>query len=262
MKLTGNFINHSPENRTYKTGGHLLSIIIPTFNSSVVLREALDSILFQKYNDYEIWIMDGASTDDTVAIIKEYQLKHDTINYVSEKDSGIYDAMNKGAGLAGGKWLYFMGSDDRLYDNDVLADLSKVLQHSKADMTYGDVFRKEDNQVYGGRFSYHKLMSKNICHQAVFIKKEIFERYGPFNIKFRALADHELNLTLFKNGIKTKYIKRLIAAFGARGYSSTYYDTAFVERFEEIYNGYKKNIINRIRLKLDIMLENIKAYDK
>ena len=233
----------------------LLSIIIPTFNSSGGIREVLESILNQRYKNFEIVLVDGASTDQTIEIIREYQQKFNSIHFISEKDQGIYDAMNKGARLAKGEWLYFIGSDDRLYDEGVLSSFAgKAAADQTSEMIYGKVLMREGNEVYGGKFSYHRLILKNICHQAIFLKKSTFEQFGPFNIEYKVLADHDLNLKLFRHGIKARYMNRFIAVFGAGGFSSTYYDTLFVDRFEEIYSDYVKNPLNRARLKLDMML--------
>src|SRR5689334_2190715 len=95
-----------------------VSIIIPTYNSEVLLETALESILRQTYPYREIVIIDGGSTDRTVDVIKHYS-RH-VAYWVSEKDAGIYDAMNKGVEAATGDWLYFMGSDDQLYEADTL----------------------------------------------------------------------------------------------------------------------------------------------
>lgn len=233
-----------------------VSIIVPTLNSSKVLRNALDSVLNQKYKDYDIWVIDAVSTDETISILNHYQEQSGKIHFISERDNGIYDAMNKGAKLAKGQWLYFLGSDDKLYDQHVLTRFFETAKGGKYDMVYGDVFKVETNEIYGGRFSFHRLISKNICHQAIFLKRSVFEKYGPFKIEYKALADHDLNLRLFKKRVRTKYIKELIAVFGADGYSSTYYDTVFVKKFEEIYAEYKSGFLNRLRLKLDIIFNN------
>jgi glycosyltransferase involved in cell wall biosynthesis len=99
------------------------SIIIPTFNSEKVLRECLNSIVEQTFNNYEIILIDGLSTDSTVDIIKEYSLNNPNIHWVSEKDLGIYDAMNKGIKIANGEWVYFLGSDDKLSSNNALQEI-------------------------------------------------------------------------------------------------------------------------------------------
>ena len=101
------------------------SIIIPTFNSEKTLDIALSSIVVQSYQNFEVLIIDGLSTDSTIDIAKKHQKVFPNIKIKSEKDNGIYDAMNKGIALAKGEWLYFMGSDDSLYNDDVLNQICK-----------------------------------------------------------------------------------------------------------------------------------------
>ena len=98
----------------------LISIIIPSFNSISLLPHALESILTQSFNDFEVVIMDNCSTDGTIKLIENYSAVDKRIQFYSEKDYGIYDAMNKGIKNAKGEWLFFMGSDDSFYDQDVL----------------------------------------------------------------------------------------------------------------------------------------------
>ena len=148
-----------------------ISIIIPTYNASKTLSVALESILEQSFNDYEILIIDGLSTDHTVELAKGYQ--DERIKIISEKDSGIYDAMNKGIRLAKGEWLYFLGSDDRLFDKDVLKKVSQWFGQDY-DVLYGNVVFSISQRVYDGRFSAQKLIARNICHQAIFTKKKRF----------------------------------------------------------------------------------------
>ena len=112
------------------------SIIIPTFNSACHIKSCLNSIVCQNYLDWEVLIMDGVSKDDTVKIAESYS--DSRIHVYSEPDKGIYDAMNKGIKKAQGEWLYFLGSDDWLVDNEVLANVSNQLSHD-LDVFYGDV---------------------------------------------------------------------------------------------------------------------------
>ena len=101
------------------------SIIIPTLNASKTLEKALDSIVTQSYKSYQIIIVDGDSADCTCEIVKQYQQKCSEISLIIDKDKGIYDAMNKGIALSTSEWLYFMGADDELFDENVL----KILQN-------------------------------------------------------------------------------------------------------------------------------------
>ena len=118
----------------------LISIIIPTFNSEVTLDIALESIINQTYDNLEILILDGLSTDKTIEISKEYQNKFSELRIFSEKDKGIYDAMNKGINYAKGEWLYFMGSDDSLFESTTLEQFTGLIGIEDIDVVYGNVF--------------------------------------------------------------------------------------------------------------------------
>lgn len=95
----------------------MVSIIIATYNSEKTLRRALDSVLNQSYQDWECIVVDGASKDNTIGIVKEYVKKDSRFRYISEPDHGIYDAFNKGWKMAKGEWVMYLGSDDRLTTN-------------------------------------------------------------------------------------------------------------------------------------------------
>lgn len=198
------------------------SVIIPTYNVSKKVSQALDSILGQTHNDYEVIIVDGASTDNTLEVIKNYRENFGRrLRWKSEADKGIYDAMNKGIDLARGEWLYFMGSDDSLYSNDVFEKISKEVRKNDLDVIYGSVMWGNTGKVYDGRFSLFKLMRKNICHQAIFFKRSVFQRFGKYDLKYRVLADYVFNMQWFSDdSVKRKYINMIIANYSLEGQSS------------------------------------------
>ena len=164
-----------------------ISIIIPTFNSAKTLAVCLDSILKQSFTDFEVLIMDGLSTDNTLEIAKSY----DDIRLIisSEKDNGIYDAMNKGITQSKGEWIYFLGSDDRLFNKNVFSEVYEIQKKGNSKIIYGNVLIEgqagwaKNGQIYDGEFSLSKLIERNICHQAIFYKKEVFDKLGLYNIK-------------------------------------------------------------------------------
>lgn len=114
------------------------SIIIATFNAAKTLNKALDSVLNQTYQNWECIIVDGASKDDTINIVKEYVQKDTRFRYISEPDKGIYDAFNKGWEMAKGDWIYYLGSDDILLPNG-LESLIKGTDTNSYDIIYGNV---------------------------------------------------------------------------------------------------------------------------
>ena len=197
------------------------SIIIPTFNSEKTLQGALDSIFCQRFNDLEIIIVDGLSRDKTSTLIKENFRKDKRIRFVSESDKGIYDAMNKGIDMANGQWLYFLGSDDCFSDENVLQAVADSVQDCKCDFFYGDVMM--NGVRYDGQFTFEKLLTKNISHQAIFFSKQLFLRIGKYNIRYELHADWEYNIRYFlQPGDKIKYKDILIANFGEGGVSSAH----------------------------------------
>ena len=205
-----------------------LTIIIPTYNSSKTLRVALESLLIQEYQYFEVLIIDGLSNDDTVLIANEYKKKINKLTIISEKDKGIYDAMNKAITISKGNWLYFMGSDDSLYEVNTLLKIKELSNFKEYDIIYGNVISSRFKDVYDGEFTYDKIFNKNICHQAVFFKKEIFKLTGQFNLKYKAHADWDHNIKWFLNKrIKQKHVDLIIANYADGGFSSVNGDVVF-----------------------------------
>ncbi|MDR0506649.1 MAG: glycosyltransferase [Dysgonamonadaceae bacterium] len=196
------------------------SIIIPTYNSAKTLKDCLDSIVCQKFSDFEILVMDALSNDDTLKIAKNYN--NPQIIIFSEKDEGIYDAMNKGITYSKGKWIYFLGSDDSLYNENILQTIYNYVIIRNIDVVYGNVVSSIFNGKYDGPFDYVKIYKKNICHQSIFFKKTLFDQTGYFNLKYKILADHDHNLKWFLNkNYNVEYIDEVIANYGSEGCSST-----------------------------------------
>lgn len=199
------------------------SIIIPTYNSGKVIRRCLDSVISQTYKDFEILVMDGGSNDDTCAIAKSF--KDNRINVFSEPDKGIYDAMNKGIDKSTGGWLYFLGSDDYLYNKDVLKDVEKFLTEGY-DIVYGDV---ESNLPESNRGEWSlEFLDANRCHQAIFYNRRFFGQHLRYNLRYHVLADFDMNLRWFLNKrYKHKYVPIVISYYSDGGYSSFAKDDAF-----------------------------------
>jgi len=201
--------------------GPKLSIIIPTYNSERTLKPSLESVLGQRFRDFEVLIMDGLSIDRTIAVAKETAKGDERVRIRSEKDEGIYDAMNKGIRNAAGEWIYFLGSDDRLQDPEVLWTFFTNPAVGSSDLVYGDVCGPGLKFRYDGVFSYWKLLSRNLSHQAAFYRKELFERLGVYNLRYRMHADWDFNLRCWRDpGVRTHYFRVLVAYFGAGGVSA------------------------------------------
>ena len=194
------------------------TVIIPTLNSELTIGKAAGSVLSQEYQDFETLIIDGASSDGTRAVVKG--LNDERITFISEPDQGIYDAMNKGVKLARGQWLYFLGSDDYLWDKNVFEDVFKFVQSSKADFIYGNVFSPDLGDDYDGVFDIKKLYKQNICHQAVFCKRMVFETVGSFDVNYTVLGDHDFTIRCFQEkDIRKSHFERRIAYYAPSGAS-------------------------------------------
>lgn len=216
----------------------LVTVIVPTYNSVRCIGRCLESLCEQMFDDYEVVVVDGGSTDETVSIIEEYAQRWPHITWRSEKDQGVYDAMNKGVARARGDWLLFLGSDDKLYAPDVLA---KMAEHLSPDynFVYGNVFSAsasswaEAGVVYDGRFDEGKILERNICHQAIFYSRTLFSQHGGYDLSYRVLADWEFNLRVFR-AAKKKFVDLIVASFEGGGMSTAVIDHEFRLYFPDI----------------------------
>ena len=217
------------------------SIIIPTFNSGKTLLACLESIMGQSFQNFEILIMDGLSTDKTLFIVKKYEAANPNIRWFSEKDKGIYDAMNKGIKLAKGEWIYFLGSDDKLYNSEVLNNITQELRRiANIDVFYGNVYSSRFNGIYDGEFSYEKIYKQNLCHQSIFFSKTVFDEVGYFDLKYKGHADWDHNLKWFlSKKINKSFIDLVIAEYADGGFSSLGVDEIFLsdKEFKYLLSG-------------------------
>jgi glycosyltransferase involved in cell wall biosynthesis len=190
-----------------------ISIITPTYNSAKTLARTIESVIAQAYSDLEYIIIDGLSSDNTKDIVLNYQNKIN-IKFISEKDNGIYDAMNKGVKLATGDIIGILNSDD-FYDNSgVLNNVNKTFEDKKNDAVYGDIkyFSEETDKVSrywkAGGYKESKLNSGWVIpHPALFVRKAVYNKYGLFNTDLRLAADYEFILRLLKiYKINIKYL--------------------------------------------------------
>lgn len=243
----------------------LFSIIIPTYNSASTLYVSLQSIASQQCQDYEVLIMDGISTDDTLKIAASFEHKI-LIKIISEKDKGIYDAMNKGIAMASGKWLYFLGSDDRFFDTEVLQKIKVVINTSpEVEVVYGNVLSERFKGLYGGEFDAKKILKNNISHQAIFFRKTVFEKTGLFDLKYKAQSDwdHNLKWMLDENIIK-KFTPVTVADYADGGFSSQHGDAIFYADLNFNYIRYGKRSISfstKIKLLMYEFFKSIKRME-
>jgi glycosyltransferase involved in cell wall biosynthesis len=190
-----------------------ISIVIVTLNAADTLQKCLDSIYKQQYPLIEIILMDGASSDNTIEILKANSGK--IAVWKSEKDGGVYEAMNKALGYVTGDWVYFLGADDELFDD--FSELAYQLK-SPSLIYYGNVLL--DGKKFRGKVSAYQHSKSAICHQAIIYPRKVFDKYR-FNIKYRISADHELNMRAWKDKDFTfHYVDLIIANYNHTGMSS------------------------------------------
>ncbi|MBI1195415.1 MAG: glycosyltransferase [Gammaproteobacteria bacterium] len=201
-----------------------LSIITVCYNAAAHIETVFHSIGTQGFVDVEHIVIDGASSDGTLDIIDRYR---DSIAYfVSEPDDGVYNAMNKGIKAATGDVLFFLNADDRLCDRRVLSDVVDIFDcYPGLELVYGDVLREVPSGLR--RWTQPELPTRRelaattICHQGMFVRRDLFERHGGFDESFSIVSDYEWLLRVMKVGVCSTYLRRDIAIIGTRGLSHT-----------------------------------------
>lgn len=193
-----------------------ISIITVTFNSSNTLRDTITSVLFQSYSNIEYIIIDGLSGDDTVSIVKEFEPQFkNKLKWISEKDKGLYDAMNKGIRMATGDIVGIINSDDFYHRTDVLLKVSEAFQNKDVQAVYGDVrFVNPDNldktvRYYSSKNFIPELFRYGFmpAHPTFFTYKKYFEEFGYYKIDYKIAADYELLIRfLYTHHLKCKYL--------------------------------------------------------
>lgn len=216
----------------------MLSIVIATYNSERTIRNAFNSILNLDYEDWECIIVDGLSKDNTLSLIKEYAAKDSRFRFISEKDDGIYDALNKGIKLAHGDWVYVLGSDDRVTEFG-LRDLIKEAKVDD-DVIYGNVYLESPTGKIT-RFiakSVRHIKYVMICsHQAVIVKRSTINKLGGFNNKYSIRADFDLLQRAFINRYKFRKVDTFVAYYLTSGFSSNAKMSTHKERYEICKNN-------------------------
>lgn len=197
-----------------------LSIITINYNNLAGLRRTIDSVLAQTWHDFEWIVIDGGSTDGSRELIEQYQ-EHFAY-WCSEKDRGVYHAQNKGIGYANGLYLLFLNSGDCLYSESTLSDVFTRIGESNKDVYYGNWNRMEND----GSITFcqahkvltlDKLIRQNICHQAMFIKRDCLK--GGYDENYRILADWCKWVELALNGSEFVYLDLIVCDFDCSGLS-------------------------------------------
>jgi glycosyltransferase involved in cell wall biosynthesis len=195
----------------------LVSIIIVTYNAGKYLQQCMQAIKAQVFQNIEVLIFDGDSTDDTIRIIQEYE--NDVTYWQSEKDKGIYDAMNKAVKYATGQWVIFLGADDKLLEG--FSAIAAFLKN-KSCIYYGDFIA--DGKRHGGKFNAYRLAKSNLCHQNILYSRKVFDKY-QYRLEYTISADHYLNMQCWADkDFSFEYHPLAIANFSKEGISSRQVD--------------------------------------
>lgn len=237
-----------------------ISIVTVSFNSVSTIEKTILSVVEQDYSEKEYIIIDGASKDGTVDLIKKYS---DRVTFwSSEPDKGIYDAMNKALDRVTGDWVIFMNAGDIFSDRTSLSRVFSNKNYEGVGVVYGDI-----NQYYEGFGSFvrryndieHSEVPYSICHQAAFTRANLLKKYG-FDTSFRICADAESFLRMFKDGADFRYVPEIIATFDATdGCSSVNFLKFYNERVRVRgirrgsllwLMGYLKMLLNTMILKV------------
>ena len=218
-----------------------ISIITVCYNSVNTIGDTIVSLASQKYSEWEHIIVDGASRDGTLDIIKNASY---ITKFISEPDNGIYDAMNKGLTLAKGDIIGFLNSDDFYADDTILTQVAEVfkdtsIQACYADLVYVDQHDANKTVRYWKSRDYVTGLFKSgwmPAHPTFFVRKSVYERFGMFNLNYRIAADFDLLFRLIEqNNIKTKYLPKVLVKMRLGGTTNKSYENIWIQN-KEIVN--------------------------
>ena len=207
-----------------------ISIITSCYNRVSTIRGAIESVLFQDYPDIEYIIVDGASTDGSVEVIRDAIEGHeDRVKFISEPDHGMYEAINKGIRMATGDYIGLVHSDDFLYSPHTVSDIVRRLEKTHADFLYGDgLFVNAENtdkvvrKWIGGTYRLWKVRHGWLpLHPTCYIRREVMEKLGGYDESYMIAADTDLLVRyLLDNHVKTDYLKKYIVRMRMGGMST------------------------------------------
>ena len=234
-----------------------ISIITVVWNNAKTIKDAINSVLNQSYKDIEYIVIDGASTDGTIAILQSYG---DKIKFISEKDNGLYDAMNKGIRMATGDVVGILNSDDFYASDKILQIVADEFLKGNIDSVYANLEYIDANDPkrvirYWRSKKYQEGLFRSGWHPAhptFFVKKEIYEKYGVFDLSFKIAADYELMLRFFeKYKIISSYVDEVFVKMRIGGESNKSIKNIIKANMES-YMAWKANglYINQLRFLL------------
>lgn len=220
------------------------SIIIPIRQPGTKLQKSLDSLLSQPGVTLEVLVAEYGECPEASAAMAGFP---GTLTRIAIPGPGVYEAMNAAIAQATGRIFYFLGAGDRLRPG-VLAEIHSSYDWKSSLLVYGDVFMEDLQVTYDGVFDAKKLRKKNICHQAIFYSRRLMERQGPYDPRYRLLADYAYNLRAFGDPETIKhYHPLMIADYEGAGLSANGRDEAFVQDRASLNQRYLPlNVTNQV----------------
>ncbi|MCM1261807.1 MAG: glycosyltransferase [Butyrivibrio sp.] len=250
-----------------------ISILVVCLNPGNKLKETLDSIRIQTYQNYEVVIKDGLSSDNSLSFIKnasDLGMGFPNLRLIEKKDSGIYDAMNQAVEASEGKYIYFLNCGDVFYNEDVLADMAQLIHNNPSDAAiyYGNIYeRLTGREVASNPHMDDFGCYRNVpCHQACFYDRKLLTAH-PFETRYRVRADYEQFLwcfytTEFTRRVDIVYGNILIADYEGGGFSETKYNRKIssAEHKEIVRKYLPKGKIIKYRILMWITLAPIRTW--
>ncbi len=238
-----------------------VSIITATNNSEKTIEDCIKSLIRQVYMNIEFIIIDNNSTDLTLKIIEQYKLKNKSIKLISESDNGLYDALNKGIRYASGEIIGFLHSDDLYFDCYSVFDVVSHFRVNKFDGVYSDlqyVDKKHTNKII--RFWKSSEFNSNLLgkgwmppHPTLFLKKEVYQKHGLFDLSYRISADYDFMLRIFKDSeLKFGYLPKVVTKMRVGGASNRNLKS-IIKKSKEDYRAIRSNSIGGI---ITLILKN------
>ena len=219
-----------------------ITIITVCVNAEKTIKDTIESVLKQSYKDFEYIIVDGKSSDDTLKIISKYDDKR--IRLISEKDKGLYDAMNKGIKLATGDIIGTINSDDILASEDVFQTVIDNFDEN-TDVIYANIkYYNEDFSKVKRDFISGTKENDYFCpaHPSMYVRKEIYEKIGTYNINYKIAADFDFMVRCNLNNVRYKYIDKYFVYMRYGGKSNGF--VGYLENYKECFEILRQNKVS------------------
>lgn len=226
-----------------------ISVITAIYNAAATLEACIDSVLSQDYPHVEYILVDGASSDDSLNIIKAKAAQNPRLKWVSEPDTGIYDALNKGIAMATGEVLGFLHADDQFTHNQCLSAIAAAFAQKEVDGVYGDLryvsAQEPDKLVRNWKSEVFKrdLLNRGWmpAHPTLYLRTELYKQFGGFDTSYRIAADYEFVLRIFKQpNLRFYYLPQTLVHMRTGGASNRSFKN-LVQKSKEDYRAIKQH---------------------